>query len=103
MTRRRTTTSLPTDKPALPTGSQRLEQYVRDVLDGKIIACKKVRMACQRHLDDLKRSQASDWPYRFDAERADRAIGFFERFLRPSKGEITRMELMPWQCFVEGS
>lgn len=60
-------------------------------------------MACQRHLDDLKRSQTSDWPYRFDAERADRAIGFFERFLRPSKGEITRMELMPWQCFVEGS
>lgn len=103
MTHRRTTTSLPTDKPALPTGSQRLEQYVRDVLDGKIIACKKVRMACQRHLDDLKRSQTSDWPYRFDAERADRAIGFFERFLRPSKGEITRMELMPWQCFVEGS
>ncbi len=88
---------------ALPSGSQRLEQYVHDVLSGKIIACKKVQMACQRHLDDLERSREAAWPYRFDAEKANRVIGFMERFLAPSKGDITSMELMPWQCFVEGS
>lgn len=88
---------------ALATGTQRLEQYVRDVLDGSIVACKKVRMACQRHLDDLERSRTTNWPYRFDEEKANRVIGFFERFLSPSKGDITHMRLMPWQCFIEGS
>ncbi len=84
-------------------GSERLAQYVQDVLDGNIIACKKVRMACQRHLDDLERSRTTDWPYRFDPEKADRIVDFFERYLSPSKGDATRMQLMPWQCFVEGS
>lgn len=76
---------------------------MQDVLDGRIIACKKVRMACQRHLDDLARSQSTDWPYRFDPEKADRIVEFFERYLCPSKGDATRMRLMPWQCFVQGS
>ncbi len=84
-------------------GSERLAQYVQDVLDGNIIACKKVRMACQRHLDDLERSRTTDWPYRFDPDKADRIVDFFERYLSPSKGDATRMQLMPWQCFVEGS
>lgn len=84
-------------------GSERLAQYVQDVLDGRIIACKKVRMACQRHLDDLERSRTTDWPYRFDPDKADRIVDFFERYLSPSKGDATRMQLMPWQCFVEGS
>lgn len=76
---------------------------MRDVLSGEIVACKKVRMACQRHLDDLERSRTTDWPYRFDEGRADRAVAYFERFLAPSKGDLTRMQLMPWQCFIEGS
>lgn len=101
-------TTLPTINPAtgwaaLAPGTQRLEQYVRDVLDGTIIACKKVKMACQRHLDDLERSRTTDWPFRFDEDKANRVIGFMERFLSPSKGDITHMRLMPWQCFIEGS
>src|SRR4051812_7008050 len=28
--------------------------------------CKWVRLAAQRHLDDLKRSRSKDWPYRYD-------------------------------------
>ncbi len=101
-----TKTTIPAENAgwaALATGTQRLEQYVRDVLDGSIVACKKVRMACQRHLDDLERSRTTDWPYRFDEGKANRVIGFFERFLTPSKGDITHMQLMPWQCFIEGS
>ncbi len=88
---------------AQSSGTDRLEQYVQGVLDGTITACHKVRMACQRHLDDMERSRKTDWPYRFDEERANRVIGFIERFLSPSKGDITRMELLPWQCFIEGS
>ena len=31
-------------------------QSARDVTEGKIIACKWVKLACQRHLNDLVRS-----------------------------------------------
>ena len=84
-------------------GVQRLDQYVHDVLSGNINACKKVKMACQRHLDDLQRSNDPAYPWRFDAAKAERPIQFMERFLTPMKGNYDKMELMPWQCFVEGS
>lgn len=84
-------------------GVDRLNRYVRDVLSGNIIACEKVKLACQRHIDDLQRSRTTDWPYRFDEEKANRVVAFFERYLTPSKGGYDRMELMPWQCFVECS
>ena len=28
--------------------------YIDDVLSGRIIACRFVKLACQRHLDDLE-------------------------------------------------
>lgn len=85
-------------------GVGRLNQYVQDVLSGEITACEKVRMACQRHLDDMARSASDpDWPWRFDPEKAERIIDFMERFLTPTKGNYDRMTLMPWQCFVQGS
>ena len=85
------------------TGTERLDQYVHDVLSGRIVACKKVRMACQRHLDDLARQNDPAFPWRFDVAKANRPIQFMEKFLTPMKGNYDKMELMPWQCFVEGS
>ena len=84
-------------------GVQRLNEYVHDVLDGRIIACEKVKLACQRHLDDMARADDPDYPWVFDAEKAERPISFMERFLAPMKGDYDHMELMPWQCFVLGS
>jgi phage terminase large subunit-like protein len=75
-------------------------KYARDVADGKILACKWVRLACKRHLDDLKRP---DFAYRFDDAKAARACKFIE--LMPhtkgkwaAKGE--RLKLEPWQVFM---
>jgi len=42
-------------------------QYARDVVDGRILACKWVRLAGQRHLDDLKRD-ADGWRYTWNPE-----------------------------------
>ena len=76
------------------------EQYARDVVSGKILACVTVRQACQRHLDDLKRSP---YEYRFDAARADRACRFIE-LLPHVKGSwasnAERIVLEPWQVFI---
>lgn len=58
-----------------------------------------VKLACQRHLDDIKRKDII-----FDNEAADRAIEFFG-FLVHSKGEWagTPFKLEPWQRFLIGS
>lgn len=77
-------------------------KYARDVVAKKIIACKWVRLACKRHLDDLKRSQTKSWPYRFDPAKGERVCKFIE-LLPHTKGEWARrkelLKLEPFQCF----
>jgi phage terminase large subunit-like protein len=76
------------------------ETYVRKVLDGKIPACKWVRLACQRHVEDKKRT---DWPYKFDSKKALRAIKFIENFHHVKGRWAARKEafiLQPWQYFM---
>lgn len=78
-------------------------QYARDVVRGKIIACQYVREACQRHLDDIDRAKTKRFPYRFDREKAEKAAKFIQ-LLPHTKGEwaFKRMPitLEPWQLFV---
>ena len=78
-------------------------KYAADVLSGKIVACKRVQQACQRFMDELKKSKNKTYPWRFDIEKAYRPIDFIEKFLKPTKGEYTKMELMPWQHFVQAN
>lgn len=62
---------------------------------------KYVRLAVERHLNDLKLSKKKDYPYTFDESEAERAIQFIElnRFAENEKsGEL--FELLPWQAFV---
>lgn len=81
---------------------QKAEQYARDVLDGTIPACKWVKLACQRHFDDLERSKDEDYPYYFDPEAGERICRFAENMVHV-KGKWIRqhIELEPWQCFLE--
>ena len=78
-------------------------QYAAEVLAVNIVAGKKVRQACQRFMDDLERSSDPAFKWEFDLERAQRPIEFIERFCKPSKGDYDRMELLPWQQFIEGN
>lgn len=77
--------------------------YAQQVVSGKIIASSKVKLACKRHLDDLKRQKTADFPYIFDENRAFRPIEFIQKFCKPSKGNYSKLELQPWQHFVIGS
>lgn len=101
-------------------------QYARDVADGRILACRWVRLACQRHLKDLERD-ATGWRYTWNPEievpevrneagelvqaakkyrPADRACHFVE-LLPHIKGDWAargeRIRLEAWQVFVIGS
>lgn len=77
-------------------------RYARAAVRGHVIVGRLVRLACERHLDDLKFGHARG--LYFDVAAANRAIAFF-RFLRHSKGEWAgeRFELRPWQAFIVGS
>lgn len=83
------------------------EQYIDDVVSGKQVACKWVRLAVERHLGDLDRSDDEGFPYYFDCAQARRAIDFIQQ-LRHTKGEWadprkhdTRIRLEPWeQCIT---
>ena len=80
-------------------------KYARDVVAGRVIACKYIQQACQRHLDDLEKSKEKDYPYRFDAAKAERACKFLQ-LLTHTKGKWRRLPLAqrrikyePWQLF----
>lgn len=89
----------------------RANEYVAGVLSGKIVACKWIRLACQRHVDDLERAKG-DWPYYFSPEQAERVCKFIE-FLPHVKGKWARkkisdpsankIRLEGWQCFIVAS
>lgn len=75
------------------------EQWAKDVIAGKVPACKWVKLACKRHRRDLR--TAGKRGYRFDKEAAQHALDFFG-FLKHSKGEWAgeSFELQPWQQFI---
>lgn len=73
------------------------------MLSGKIPAGKLVRLACERHLEDLRTGEERGLV--FDEERALHAIEFFEEFLRLPDGDAAGkpFKLQPWQIFLVGS
>lgn len=75
-------------------------QYVRDVQSGKIPACERILQALTRHDRDVERIGSPDWPYVFDAARAEKVIKAMEKF-REIKGPRAgkTLQLQPWQKF----
>ncbi len=83
------------------------EKYIRDVSSGKIVACKWVKLAVKRHLDELKKAGKKNFPYHFDSSYAEKTIDFIQ-LLEHTKGEFAnkalhpdiRIKLEPWQQFI---
>lgn len=76
-------------------------RYIGEVLSGAIPACRWVKLACQRQVDDLARIGQPDWPWLFDAEKAARVCRFIE-LLPHIKGRwaTPNLVLEPWQIFI---
>ena len=75
------------------------EQYIEDVLSGRAVVGKWVRLAVERHVRDLETGPARG--LHFDEAAARRVISFFD-FLKHSKGEWAgqTIRLEPWQQFI---
>ena len=72
---------------------KRYYQYASDVVDGKIVCCENIRLACKRFLSDLKRDELE---FREEAvERAINFIGFLKHFAGKSSGKPFILE--DWQ------
>ncbi len=77
-------------------------RHARDVVDGRVVTGRLVRLACERHLRDLE----TGWQrgLKWDPEAAQHAIDFFQ-FLKHYKGEWASqtVRLESWQQFRIGS
>ncbi len=77
-------------------------KYAEDVVNGKILACNWVRLACKRHLNDLNTAESKGFYY--DEEAAKKVLKFFS-VLKYTKGEWAGLEFKPepWQVFILSS
>ena len=71
-------------------------QYIKEVLEGKIPACKWVKLFCERHVRDLANGHKRG--LHFDEKAGARILKFFD-FLKHSKGEFAgkKFILSAWQ------
>jgi len=73
-------------------------RYAQNVVGGEITACKWVKAACRRHLDDLAKT---DWPYRFDRWHGDDVCDFIEKLPHvEGEWETPTIWLEPPQVFI---
>lgn len=77
-------------------------QYALDVIEGRRVVGQSERLACQRHLDDLRR-QGDDFPYIFDESKAIRVYTWFG-YCKHVEGPLAGrpIELEPFQKFDLG-
>ena len=79
------------------------EQYARDIISGEIPASKYIKLAAQRHLDDLDWQDDDGFAYRFDAKAATKACAFIE-LMPHTKGKWAKegktLIMEPWQVFM---
>lgn len=80
-----------------------VKRYAQDVLSGKEVAGPLVRLACERHLQDLQEGPARG--LKWNRKEAEHVIGFFSELLRLAGGEHEgkAFELQPSQQFIIGS
>lgn len=86
-------------KTARTTPDDAVTAYARDVIERREVAGPLVRLACERHLRDLKEAKARGLVW--DVAAVERVFGYFHDVLTLPSGE--RFELHPSQQFIVGS
>lgn len=74
------------------------QDYAEKVIDGRIIAGKKVILAAKRYLNDLKKAETDDFPYFYDNDRANKVIKFME--ILPDPKTMRAYPLADFQRFI---
>jgi phage terminase large subunit-like protein len=85
--------------------------YAKAVAAGQVVAGPLVRLACARHLRDIKAwgtRRSGKAPYWFDRDAVQRVIAFFASELvlpdmTDEDGDVLPFTLQPWQAFIVGN
>lgn len=81
----------------------RVTKYALDVIEGREVAGRYVKLACQRHLDDLEKSKLAPFKYEFDIEKSLHIIEFAETLTIAEGEEEIQVKLSGFQDFILGS
>jgi phage terminase large subunit-like protein len=80
----------------------RATEYASKVVSGKIVAGELHILACQRHINDLKRQRTKDFPYYYDPDKAKEVIDYAET-LTIAEGDAPKpVKLIDSQAFDLG-
>jgi phage terminase large subunit-like protein len=80
----------------------RVTDYARQVVEGKILSGQLHRLACQRHLNDLKKQKTKNFPYYWDVDAANRVLEYAETLTIAEGLEPKPVKLIPSQVFDIG-
>lgn len=82
--------------------TDRVTEYARSVVAGDVFCGRLHRLACKRHLEDLKKQRTPSSPYYWDAEAADRVLQYAETLTIAEGAEPKPVQLIPSQVFDIG-
>ena len=80
----------------------RATAHASAVVSGKVISGTLHKLACQRHLDDLKKQNTEEFPYYYDPAKAMRVIDYAETLVIAEGDEPKRVKLIEEQAFDIG-
>ncbi|MGB0977334.1 MAG: terminase large subunit [Prolixibacteraceae bacterium] len=78
---------------------QKAKKYIQQVATQAIPACNYIRLACQRHLDDLVHAPEKGWY--FEEKSAKKVFDFLKLvYHTPDKRKYVPFECEPWQAAI---
>lgn len=80
----------------------RVTEYAHKVVSGKVVAGELHRLACQRHLNDLKKQNTKEFPYYYDPEKALEVINYAETLTIAEGDSPKPVKLIDAQAFDLG-
>lgn len=81
----------------------RVTQYAKKVVAGKVIAGESVILACKRHLNDLKRSKTKDFNYKWNVDLSEEALDLYNDLTILEGDEPEQLNTRGFQDFILGS
>lgn len=80
----------------------RVTEYASKVVDGEVVAGELHKLACKRHLDDLKKQNTKDFPYYYNPDKAEEIINYAETLTIAEGTEPKPVVLVDSQAFDLG-
>lgn len=80
----------------------RVTEYAHKVVNGDVVAGELHKLACKRHLDDLKRANTGEFPYYYNPDKANEVITYAETLTIAEGDEPKPVKLIDSQAFDLG-